>query len=96
MKMDIEGSEYSVLPHLLAQGTLCSINGIMIEWHPHFYMHTKHAQVYKQQSNRSVDGNAFKHSFEMITSDIEHCPCKLLEIDDETYFEGSDPHPLHD
>ena len=34
MKMDIEGSEYQVLPDLLATGVLChTINGLFGEWH---------------------------------------------------------------
>merc|ERR1712083_243636 len=35
MKMDIEGSEYSVLPRLLKKGLLCLdvVDTIYIEWH---------------------------------------------------------------
>lgn len=35
-KMDIEGAEYSVLPNMLAHGSLCSISYIGIEWHPNY------------------------------------------------------------
>lgn len=33
-KLDIEGGEYLVLPHLLLTGTLCSIRYIGVEFHP--------------------------------------------------------------
>jgi len=36
MKMDIEGSEFTVLPHLLKHGLLCQgrgIDALTIEWH---------------------------------------------------------------
>ena len=36
MKMDIEGSEYDVVATLLAQGSLCSIHTVTIEWHQRF------------------------------------------------------------
>ena len=36
MKMDIEGSEYEVLTALLAQGSLCKIQTVTMEWHPQF------------------------------------------------------------
>ena len=35
-KMDIEGSEFSVIPHMLQEGSLCLINEITIEYH-HIY-----------------------------------------------------------
>ena len=33
MKMDIEGSEFSVLPSLLATGAMCSISYLTVEYH---------------------------------------------------------------
>lgn len=36
MKMDIEGSDYEIVAALLAQGSLCKINTITIEWHSQF------------------------------------------------------------
>ena len=37
MKMDIEGSELRVLPHLIATQALCVINELSIEWHEAFF-----------------------------------------------------------
>ena len=33
MKLDVEGAEYELLPWLLAQGALCRLRFIQIEWH---------------------------------------------------------------
>lgn len=33
MKMDIEGAEYDVIPHLIDTGALCLIDELAIEWH---------------------------------------------------------------
>ena len=35
MKIDIEGSEYELLFSMLAQGLLCKVHTITMEWHPH-------------------------------------------------------------
>ena len=35
LKIDIEGAEYAVLPHLLSARSLCRVNFLIIEWHLH-------------------------------------------------------------
>ena len=34
VKVDVEGSEQELMPHLLAGGSLCKMNVIISEWHP--------------------------------------------------------------
>ena len=34
MKLDVEGSEYIILPHLAYTGALCHVDEIYTEWHP--------------------------------------------------------------
>jgi len=34
MKIDVEGYEYQLFPHLLATGALCLVDYLHIEWHP--------------------------------------------------------------
>ena len=34
MKLDVEGSEYVLLPHLLERRVLCSVDFLHVEWHP--------------------------------------------------------------
>lgn len=33
MKLDIEGGEYKLLPHLLVAGALCGVSYLRVEWH---------------------------------------------------------------
>lgn len=33
LKMDIEGAEYTVLPHMITGGSISYINQLLIEWH---------------------------------------------------------------
>lgn len=80
MKMDIEGSEYTVLPHLMIHGILCQVNFMTVDWHP--ALPQAETEYFKK----------FYHAFEQ--QDIFHCPFKILEFEDETYFHGEDPHPL--
>lgn len=35
LKMDIEGAEYDVLPHMIKEGSIKYINHLWIEWHGH-------------------------------------------------------------
>ena len=34
-KIDIEGEEFNVIPHMLNEGTFCKLDLSMVEWHPH-------------------------------------------------------------
>ena len=40
MKMDIEGSEFSVVSKLLSTGVLCSLDAAVVEWHDERYKGT--------------------------------------------------------
>ena len=33
IKLDVEGAEYDLLPHLLVRGTLCLLDFLVIDWH---------------------------------------------------------------
>ena len=33
LKLDVEGAEYSILPRLLLDGTLCRVQHLLVEWH---------------------------------------------------------------
>jgi len=34
LKLDCEGAEYSLLPHLEQSGALCTVDQLLVEWHP--------------------------------------------------------------
>ena len=80
MKLDIEGSEYDVLPQLITSGALCAIDALFLEWHPH--MAKSGLDVTKIQS--------FYHLF----SELNACGSELINLDDESYGTNSSQIPL--
>jgi FkbM family methyltransferase len=76
MKMDIEGSEYKLLAALLAQGFLCSMHTITIEWHPQFC--------------RGKLCSINLRSFVKFLPDLG-CRVKFIEKDDESYLHDGQP-----
>jgi len=71
MKMDIELSEYIVLPKLLMDGTLCCIDNLFIEWHSW--------QLKKEQYLKE-----FERVFSRMVADNKNCT-SLHDLDDETF-----------
>lgn len=88
MKLDIEGSEYEVLAHMLMTQTLCTkhIDKIFLEWHLHFF-----------DSNRTQykSGKIMQDSLEVLMGmDPVHCtPTELVNMDDEQYVDDKKPLP---
>jgi FkbM family methyltransferase len=77
MKMDIEGSEYGVILHLLAKGVLCELDFGMLEWHPWFFTGVDY--------NNSVQ---IEHTLGLLlnhSSRYDACNVTLADLDDETY-----------
>ena len=84
-KMDIEGSEFFVLPHLLKHAALCQsvIRSIFIEWH------ARHVPTSMRQP--AAD---FQKAFSTHLR-AQHCNAtNIIYFDDETFLH--DPHPLPD
>ena len=78
VKMDIEGSEYDVLPHLLRQGLLCSDKITYMSLEVHRWAKGKH----------KLRLSTFRK--ELAKQDC--VPTHILDIDDESYLH--DPHAL--
>ena len=84
MKMDIEGSEFSVLPSLLATGAMCSISYLTVEYH-----------CGSSGQSPMFDGSPAqclikkKHLMDALDSVHNECPgnikLKASELDDEAY-----------
>ncbi|KAK3283592.1 hypothetical protein CYMTET_8719 [Cymbomonas tetramitiformis] len=79
VKMDIELSEYIVLPKLLLDGRLCCIDVLLIEWHS-----------WRLKGEPSLP--EFERVFTSILENNPSCRTKLIELDDETY--GTDGVPV--
>lgn len=81
-KMDIEGSEYFVLPKMLQGGSLCDIDVMTMEWHP---------GILDKCTSPLSTTEAMK-AVQWITSGL--CPnFRLVNLDDETYA-LQDPGPM--
>ena len=72
-KMDIEGSEFYVLPYMIEKKTLCLVNLIMIEWH--------HDIAHKLK----IGVNATKDRISDWTRQNKDCQFELKDLDDESY-----------
>ncbi len=78
-KMDIEGGEFEVIPTMLAHGSLCLIDFMMLEWH-HRFIPNAEEEIEKM--------------LVFMTSHSKHCKFKLIDLDDETYaFDNNFPLP---
>jgi hypothetical protein len=83
-KVDIEGAEFTILPHMALHGSLCFFDEMMIEWHSGF--------VTKEVAKSVMDFLTIlrkkpKH-------DIRNCRFHIDDLDDETYGDGADMNPL--
>lgn len=54
MKVDIEGSEYSVIPRMIKRDAFCNIDVAFIEWHPHFFKESRVARWMARRLTQSV------------------------------------------
>jgi len=87
MKMDIEGSEFSVLPSLMATGAMCSISYLTVEYHC--------AGSPKKKDKCHIKK---KHLKDALDSVHKECPgnvkkLKASQLDDEAYAVNSIPLP---
>ncbi len=73
-KMDIEGEELNVLPHLLTQGVLCKINIIFMEPHERM-MSSQNAQEFLN----------FQNNLNFILTKSK-CKVEISNLDDESYL----------
>lgn len=91
MKMDIEGSEYGTLQHMLLTGTLSYINVLTIEWHERMCpinVHTSKGQDVVWSQQECVD---FAQIFPKLVQD--EYGTQVSNIDDESNLFDGKPFP---
>jgi hypothetical protein len=79
-KVDIEGAEFTILPHMALHGSICFFDEMMIEWHPGFV--TKDV---------AKDVGEFMN---MLHKEVKNCRFHIDNLDDETYGNGEDTRPF--
>ena len=83
LKIDIEGSEHELIPHMIITGALCKIGAMFYEEHK-----WGHVSV---ANNKDTAFTAFFEGFAR-DYDSKSCPTTFLLVDNETY--GSSDFPL--
>jgi hypothetical protein len=81
-KMDIEGSEFNVLPHMMLHGSICFIDFLIIEFHP--------LDFHNLSPHDHVLGDIIKH----LATKSESCKLEISTRDDETFANDNNvPYP---
>lgn len=103
MKMDIEGSEFSVLPHLVRSQALCMIGRVQIEWHERFYTRevgNAAARTLKlpwEESGSTLAEEITVKDKDWFMSHMaqpsDSCQTWLEDVDDESYIHDGAPWP---
>lgn len=94
MKLDIEGGEYDVLPHLLMRGLICRLDYLWAEIHDG--QSREHAALARGAGlpNILVKGG-FRHAFRYLVKQATNRPnCEVRVVDDSDESFGDDPFPL--
>lgn len=77
MKLDVEGTEIDLLPHLLERGALCQVDVLFVEFHPNLFRPREESERYATMT-RFLD-NSFRRGSR------HPCKLRLMQLDDETY-----------
>jgi len=80
MKLDVEGQEQLILPHLVATSALCLVDFALIEWHQSMQWH-------KEFYDRSAQGLFSDSDLQQaLRKTCASCPVQVVTLDDETYL----------
>ena len=89
MKLDIEGSEFGVLPHAMLMGSFCRVVDLaFIEWHDRFF-NANRKDASKGQLTLAVAHEMHKMLHAAISSN--KCKTELSVLDDETFLHDGAP-----
>jgi hypothetical protein len=106
-KMDIEGSEYFVLPRMFAGGSLCHISEMAVEWHPGtvllyctIFIYYTYFKVYAildiLTKGALMHGPTYAADMLSAWKASGMCPSfSLIQLDDESYAADPGPLPTH-
>ena len=83
MKIDTEGAEYRILPHLLSQSVACLVDLMFLEWHP----------VLEPKTGRPKPTTHQKHVRLNAQQTLQVCNTTISDIDDETFLYDGRPLP---
>lgn len=95
MKMDIEGSEYTVFPDLIHTGTACRFDFIFGEFHSMFG-HVDPLDGHRIPLTSIKELQEYEWALKTVLQAARQCPVQWFSIDDESYLHDGQPLPGHD
>ena len=91
MKMDIEGSEYVVLPDLILSGALCGVDFLFGEFHPWFV--PLNFTGHRIKLERRQDASHLQNVLIDVVPSSRNCKTRFKYLDDESYLHDGIPLP---
>jgi len=96
MKMDIEGSEYVVLPDMITSGAMCELDFVFGELHPKFapitFPETEDGAKTVRLRDRD-EATEYGKSLLSVINNARNCKTTFKILDDETYLHDGMPLP---
>jgi len=91
MKVDIEGSEFKVIPHMLLQGSLCRIDHAFVEWHHRLFAEFREA--YPDIASAVENSTELVSLLKTVPELDKSCGIQIMKLDDESYKFDGKPFP---
>jgi hypothetical protein len=92
MKMDVEGSEYVLLPDLILSGAICGIDLMFGEFHPHFAPLDSPGQHVPLET--AAKAEYFGDALAKVISSSRNCKTVFQDLDSEEYLHDGMPLPV--
>ena len=92
MKMDIEGSEYIVLPDLIHSNTVCQFQFIFGEFH-FWFAPIQHSVGHRVSLNTVKELMEYEWAIIKIIESSRNCLIRWITSDDESYLHDGIPLP---
>jgi hypothetical protein len=92
MKMDVEGSEYVLLPDLMLSGTMCGIDLMYGEFHTAFAPLDFPGHRVPLRNNREARG--IEDALKKVIPSSRNCKTEFLGMDEEKYLHDRMPLPV--
>jgi len=90
MKLDVEGLEYDIVPHLVRTQAICALHMAFLEWHPKVIAWQEHRNGLNAVG-RMI--RAERQVAEELSRTSHHCAVNLTDLDDETFMADGRPWP---
>ena len=94
MKVDVEGTEYAMLPDLMLSGAMCGIDIMFGEFHPKFAPLDFPGQ--RIPLSTEVETREFQGALTKVIPSSRNCNTVFLMADDEQYLHDGMPLPVPD